>query len=146
MPLFWLFLPSGLRVTHRRPPPAWFYGCFARYGSCTSFLRVKLATLCKSITPGARADFVLVDIAHPAIQPVYDPVRSLVYAAGERAIRHVFVGGQQVVHDGKALAFDYADASARLEMAQRRAIEKVPGFDWAGRSAAEIIPPTFPSK
>src|SRR6266478_2143574 len=33
-----------------RPPPAWFYGCFARYGSCTSFLRVKLATLCKSIS------------------------------------------------------------------------------------------------
>ena len=57
----------------------------------------------------------------------------------------VFVGGQQVVRDGKALAFDYADASARLEMTQRRAIEKVPRFDWAGRSAAEIMPPTFPS-
>jgi 5-methylthioadenosine/S-adenosylhomocysteine deaminase len=98
------------------------------------------------ITPSAKADFVMVDITHPAMQPLYDPVRSLVYAAGERAIRHVFVGGQQVVRDGKALAFDYADASARLEMAQRRAIEKVPRFDWAGRSAAEIMPPTFPSR
>ena len=48
------------------------------------------------------------------MQPLYDPVRSLLYAAGERAIRHVFVGGQQIVRDGKALAFDYADASARL--------------------------------
>ena len=57
----------------------------------------------------------MVDIAHPAMQPLYDPVRSLVYAAGERAVRHVFVGGQQVVRDGKALAFDYADASARLK-------------------------------
>jgi len=47
------------------------------------------------------------------------------------------------VRDAKALAFDYADASARLAIAQRRAIEKVPGFDWAGRSAAEIMPPTF---
>jgi 5-methylthioadenosine/S-adenosylhomocysteine deaminase len=98
------------------------------------------------ITPSAKADFVMVDITHPAMQPLYDPVRSLVYAAGERAIRHVFVGGQQVVRDGKALAFDYADASARREMAQRRAIEKVPSFDWAGRSAAEIMPPTFPSR
>ena len=98
------------------------------------------------ITPGAKSDFVMVDITHPTMQPLYDPIRSLVYAAGERAIRHVFVGGQQVVRDGKALAFDYADASARLEMAQRRAIEKVPGFDWAGRGAAEIMPPTFPSK
>ena len=61
-------------------------------------------------------------------------------------MRHVFVGGQQVVRDGKALAFNYADASARLEMAQRRAIEKVPRFDWAGRSAVEIMPPAFLSR
>ena len=80
------------------------------------------------------------------MQPLYDPVRSLLYAAGERAIRHVFVGGQQIVRDGRALAFDYADASARLQMAQRRAIEKVPAFDWTGRGAAEIMPPTFRSK
>jgi len=97
------------------------------------------------IAPGAKADFVMVDIAHPAMQPLYDPVRSMVYAAGERAVRHVFVGGHQVVRDGRALAFDNADASARLEMAQRRAIEKIPRLDWAGRSAAEIMPLTFRS-
>jgi len=38
------------------------------------------------------------------------------------------------VRDGKALAFDYADAGARLQMAQRRAIEKVAAFDWAGEA------------
>ena len=79
------------------------------------------------------------------MQPLYDPVRSMVYAAGERAVRQVFVGGQQVVRDGKTLAFDYADASARLQMAQRRAIERVPRLDWAARSAAEIMPLTFRS-
>jgi 5-methylthioadenosine/S-adenosylhomocysteine deaminase len=98
------------------------------------------------LTPGAKADFAMVDIAHPAMQPLYDPVRSMIYAAGERAIRHVFVGGRQVVHDGRALAFDYVDASARLDMAQRRAIEKVPRFDWAGRGAAEMMPPAFPAR
>jgi 5-methylthioadenosine/S-adenosylhomocysteine deaminase len=98
------------------------------------------------ITPGANADFVMVDVTHPAMQPLYDPIRSLVCAAGERAIRHVFVGGRQVVRDGKALSFGYADASARFETAQRREIEKVPRFDGAGRSAAEIMPPTFPSR
>jgi 5-methylthioadenosine/S-adenosylhomocysteine deaminase len=98
------------------------------------------------ISPGAKADFVMVDISHPAMQPLYDPIRSLIYAAGERAIRHVFVGGQPVVRDGKPLAFDYADASARLEMAQRRSLEKVPRRDWAGRKALEIMPPTFAFK
>ena len=75
------------------------------------------------ITPGAKADFMMVDIAHPAMQPLYDPVRRVVYAAGERAVRHVFVGGQQVVRDGKALAFDYADATARLAQYQGRRLD-----------------------
>jgi cytosine/adenosine deaminase-related metal-dependent hydrolase len=98
------------------------------------------------IAPGAKADLVMVDITHPAMQPLYDPVRSLIYAAGERAVRQVFVGGQLIVRDGEALAFDYAEASARLDMAQRRAIDKVPRFDWARRSAAEIMPPAFSSR
>jgi hypothetical protein len=51
-----------------------------------------------------------------------------------------------IVRDGKALAFDYADATARLEMAQHRAIEKVPRRDWGGRSAAELMPRTFRSR
>jgi 5-methylthioadenosine/S-adenosylhomocysteine deaminase len=50
------------------------------------------------------------------------------------------------VRDGKTLAFDYANASTRLEMAQRRVIEKVPRLDWAGRGAAEIMPLTFRSE
>jgi len=29
-------------------------------------------------------------------------------------------------------------------MAQRRAIEKVPRFDWAGRGVTELMPPAFP--
>jgi hypothetical protein len=45
------------------------------------------------------------------------------------AIRQVFVGGRQIVRDGKVLAFDYRDASAGLQMPQRRAIQKVPGLD-----------------
>jgi hypothetical protein len=43
------------------------------------------------------------------VAPMIVPPRR---TAGERAVRHVFVGGQQVVRDGKALAFDYAGASA----------------------------------
>ena len=50
------------------------------------------------------------------------------------------------MREDKVLAFDYCDASARLQMAQRRAIQKVPGLDWAGRSAAEIMPPTSPTE
>ena len=98
------------------------------------------------LAPGARADLVLVDITHPAMRPVYDPIRSMIYAGAERAIRQVYVDGSQVVKDGRALAFDYADAAARLEAAQARAIEKVPQFDWARRSVAVLMPLTYDVK
>lgn len=95
------------------------------------------------VAPGMKADLVLVDVTHPAMRPVYDPIRSMIYSAGERALRDVYVDGRQVVSQGRALAFDYADAALRLEEAQKRAIEKVPQFDWAHRPVGEIMPPTF---
>jgi cytosine/adenosine deaminase-related metal-dependent hydrolase len=112
----------------------------ATVGGATALGRDDLGRL----APGAKADLVIIDAEHPAMRPLYDPIRSLVYSAAERAVRHVFVDGQQVVKDGKALAFDYAAAMARLEEAQRRAIERVPSLDWGKRSAVEIMPPTFP--
>jgi hypothetical protein len=39
-----------------------------------------------------------------------------------------------------------ADCNLRGNRKQRRAIEKVPRFDWAGRGVAELMPPTFASQ
>ncbi len=97
------------------------------------------------LASGCRADMVLVDLAHPMMRPAYDPLRSLVYAAGDRAIRRVIVDGQTVVQDGKVLTIDYPAAAAALEEAQKRIIGLVPSRDWAGRSARDFSPPTFPS-
>src|SRR6266508_1607005 len=55
------------------------------------------------LAPGAKADFSLGDLSHPYMQPAHEPVRSLIYSASERAIRHVYVDGAQVVKDGKVL-------------------------------------------
>jgi 5-methylthioadenosine/S-adenosylhomocysteine deaminase len=95
------------------------------------------------IAPGMKADLVLIDATHPAMRPLYDPVRSLIYSAGERAVRDVYVDGVPMLRDGRVLAFDYENAVARLEEAQKRALPRVPGRDWARRPASEIMPPTF---
>lgn len=97
------------------------------------------------LAPGCRADLVLVDITHPMMRPAYDPLRSLVYSAGDRAIRGVIVDGQTVVEDGKVLTMDYPAAAAALEEAQKRVIALVPERDWAGRRAVDFSPPTYPS-
>jgi cytosine/adenosine deaminase-related metal-dependent hydrolase len=96
------------------------------------------------LAPGCRADMVLVDLAHPMMRPTHDPVRSLIYAAGDRAIRTVIVDGQTVVENGRVLTIDYPAAAAALHEAQARAKAAVPGLDWAHRSADTISPLTFP--
>ncbi len=89
---------------------------------------------------GARADFVIADLKHPAMRPVRDPLRSLVYTAGERAVRDVYVDGRRVVAEGKALAFDLDDALDRLEAAQRRAEDAFRTLDFADRRHDEASP------
>ena len=95
------------------------------------------------LAPGAKADLVLVDVEHPAMKPVRDPLRSLIYVAAERAVRDVFVDGRRVVEDGRAPAFDLDDALGRLEAAQRRAEEAFAGLDFAGRRHDEASPLTY---
>jgi 5-methylthioadenosine/S-adenosylhomocysteine deaminase len=96
------------------------------------------------LAPGAKADLVLIDVTHAAMRPVRDPVRSLVYAAAERAVRTVFVGGEKVVEDGRVLTLDHEGAAAALEEAQRRVERGVASLDWAKRDHAAISPYTFP--
>ncbi|WP_164162983.1 amidohydrolase family protein, partial [Stenotrophomonas maltophilia] len=96
------------------------------------------------IAVGAKADIVLVDVTHPAMRPVRDPVRSMIYAAAERAIRTVFVDGVKVVDGGKVLTMDHEAAAARLEEAQRNAERGVKALDWAKRDHLKISPLMFP--
>jgi len=93
---------------------------------------------------GAKADLVLVDLEHPAMRPLRDPLRSLVFTAAERAVRDVYVGGAQVVRDGRVLTLDREAALARLDGARRRAEAEVPERDWAGRTGEELSPLTLP--
>jgi 5-methylthioadenosine/S-adenosylhomocysteine deaminase len=93
---------------------------------------------------GAKADIVLVDVTHPNMRPVRDPVRSLIYAAADRAVKTVIVDGKTVVESGRVLTMDHEKAAADLEAAQRRAEPLVKGLDWAGRDHLTISPLMFP--
>lgn len=68
-----------------------------------------------SIEPGKLADLVAVDLDRAHTRPVYDPVSTLVYAAGRGDVRHVWVGGERVVADGVSLRVDHAEVVRGLE-------------------------------
>lgn len=92
------------------------------------------------LAAGAKADIVLVDLEHPGMAPMRDPLRSLIFSAGSAAVRHVFVDGQQTVADGVPTRIDLAAVSRALTRGQQRALEDTPNRDWAQRSAHEISP------
>jgi cytosine/adenosine deaminase-related metal-dependent hydrolase len=98
------------------------------------------------LLPGCKADFSLVDLSHPYMQPPLEPVRSLVFSAGDRAVRHVYVDGTQVVRDGVVLTVDVEAAAAAMNEGQRRRLATAPQRDWAGRTADQLAPPVFETR
>lgn len=93
---------------------------------------------------GGKADFSVVDMTNPYMQPDYEPLRSLIYSANDRAIRDVYVDGAQVVRNGQVLTFNIDDDVEMLRKAQREAIASAPERDWNGRSLEQLSPRVYP--
>ncbi|MGI6851476.1 amidohydrolase family protein [Mesorhizobium sp. 1B3] len=68
-----------------------------------------------SIESGKFADMILIDIKRPHAVPVFDPVTHIVYSTAKSDVRHVFVGGQQVVRDGVLTRHDVGDTIEAVE-------------------------------
>ena len=96
------------------------------------------------IAAGAKADIVLVDVKHPTMRPVRDPLKCLIYSGTADAVRDVYVHGDLVVKDRTVLTIDQDDALDRLQEGQNRALARMPEQDWANRSADEIAPFSLP--
>ncbi|MBM3521355.1 MAG: amidohydrolase family protein [Alphaproteobacteria bacterium] len=94
---------------------------------------------------GMKSDLVLVDLNEPAMRPARDPLRSLIYSCGSRAIRDVFIAGMQVVANRKVLTLDHAAALAEIERIQRKVLATA-GERWRDKTktADELAPLSLP--
>ncbi|HYC64718.1 MAG TPA: amidohydrolase family protein, partial [Reyranellaceae bacterium] len=97
-----------------------------------------------ALAPGMQADIVLVDLNHPLMQPVRDPLRSLVFHAADRAVRTVLVQGEVVLSEGEPVHLDPKAAMATMAEAQEKMFRDVPKHDYAGRSGDAISPLSLP--
>ena len=68
-----------------------------------------------SIESGKLADFAVVDLSEPALQPVYDPVEAIVYSANRKNVVATYLEGEQVSLDGNALVAEAEAIAARLQ-------------------------------
>jgi len=108
-------------------------------GGATALMRDDLGRL----AVGAKADLAVVDLTHPLMMPVRDPLAGLIHTAADRAIRDVYVDGRRVVKDSKVLTLDRQGAAEHLAEGQARMEAGVPDRDFAGRSSLEISPLTL---
>jgi 5-methylthioadenosine/S-adenosylhomocysteine deaminase len=93
---------------------------------------------------GAKADIVVLDAHQPQMQPLRDPLKSLIHSAAERAVKDVYIDGQQVVQDHQVLTLDRDGAAEKMAACQRRMEANVPGKDYLGRSSLDISPLSLP--
>ena len=95
-------LPGAL--TPRIPPEEWIK--MATLGGAQALLQ---AESLGSISPGKKADFILLDmrrLRYPSISPDVDPLSLLLQRGLGRDVRTMFVGGKAVMRDGTVLTLD----------------------------------------
>ncbi|MFJ3260323.1 TRZ/ATZ family hydrolase [Pseudomonas sp. NPDC086581] len=59
-----------------------------------------------SLELGKSADIIAFDLSRLAQQPVYEPVSQVIYASGRDCVRHVWVGGKQLLDNGELTRLD----------------------------------------
>jgi 5-methylthioadenosine/S-adenosylhomocysteine deaminase len=65
-----------------------------------------------SLEIGKRADITAINLGAPELQPCYQPLSHIVYAAGREHVSHVWVDGELRVSDGRLTRLDMADITA----------------------------------
>ncbi|MFM9888955.1 MAG: amidohydrolase family protein [Burkholderiales bacterium] len=73
-----------------------------------------------SVEAGKEADFVMFDATVPEWQPLYNPVSNLVYSATGNTVKHVYIGGDQVLKDGKPTRISYDDVMREVKTTAER--------------------------
>ncbi|KAK3112660.1 hypothetical protein LTR53_010830 [Teratosphaeriaceae sp. CCFEE 6253] len=97
-----------------------------------------LASSIGSLEVGKKADFVVLDMRQPHLQPWHNPVSAVVYSATGRDVEMVLVDGREVVRDGKLLTMDetavWKEAAKRSkEVVARAGLTKQVGARWPVR-------------
>ncbi|WP_031303188.1 amidohydrolase family protein, partial [Pseudomonas sp. EGD-AK9] len=66
-----------------------------------------------SLEVGKLADLVAFDLSGLAQQPIYDPVSQLIYASGRDCVKHLWVGGKQLLDERRLTRMDEDELIAR---------------------------------
>ncbi len=96
------------------------------------------------LTPGAKADVIVVDLLQMHYGAVHDPIKSLVECGSGRDVETVIVDGQFLVDGGQAVRMDERALLASVQAEAERQWHAVPDWHWSGKPLDEVVPPSYP--
>ena len=83
---------------------------------------LRMDTEIGSLEPGKRADVVVFDGDSPALANVHDPYQAVVFVAGSREVRDVWVDGELSLADHDVTKVDVREAVARARPLARQLV------------------------
>jgi cytosine/adenosine deaminase-related metal-dependent hydrolase len=92
-----------------------------RYGTIDGARVAGLSDITGSLSPGKRADVIVLRADRPNIAPVNDPIGAVVWGMDTSNLDRVFVGGTSLVEGGELTA-DVANARALATAARRQVV------------------------
>ncbi|NCB22707.1 MAG: amidohydrolase [Deltaproteobacteria bacterium] len=91
----------------------------ATLGGAAAMHDARLGTL----APGMAADCIALDLSEPNLQPMYNEVSHIVYAATGMETRMTMVGGEVLYNDGHFTRFDYPALRQEMRNVRRFVLE-----------------------
>jgi 5-methylthioadenosine/S-adenosylhomocysteine deaminase len=96
------------------------------------------------LTPGARADIVLVDLRGAHFGAVHDPIKSLVECGSASDVDTVIVDGRPLIEGRQALAIDEARLLREVQDSGERAWAGLSDWHWRHATVDELAPMSYP--
>jgi len=93
---------------------------------------------------GSKADIIVVDLLQMHYGSVRDPIASLVECGSGSDVETVFVDGELLVEQGRAVRFDQASMLREVQLEGERMWKSVPDWHWSGKTIDEIAPFSYP--
>jgi 5-methylthioadenosine/S-adenosylhomocysteine deaminase len=91
------------------------------------------------LSPGAKADVVMMRLDRMNLVPVRDPLKSMIYSANANDVDTVMVAGKVLVQNGKCLYIDEDEVKENLQRAAERVWAKIEKIETVSPSALKII-------
>jgi cytosine/adenosine deaminase-related metal-dependent hydrolase len=96
------------------------------------------------LTPGARADLLVVDQRGMHYGAVHDPIKSLVEAGDASDIRMLVVNGRTLIEDRKAMTVDEERLLRQVQEAGEQTWAATPEWHWNAATTDDIAPMSYP--